>query len=177
MIPKLKTTAVKFEGEQKVAPLPCQVGSRRGDQSVNDSHLVKELLICTAALTRLPLVEVVVSGAGHPESLAKFSDRKVLRIEINQRTPLCGSSESMLINFFRSRANGGDIHLSRWRRPATGLSRTSAAEQKIGCFLAEVLVIGAMGRRRVSSPFSDICAFPVHQLTGTLLCPKAADLL
>jgi hypothetical protein len=42
----------------------------------------------------------VVSGAGHPESLAKFSDWEVLPHRINQRIPLCGSSESMLIAFF-----------------------------------------------------------------------------
>jgi hypothetical protein len=67
---------------------------------VNDSHLVKELLIRTAALTGLGFVDVVVSGAGHPESLAKFSDREVLPHRINQRIPPCGSSESMLIAFF-----------------------------------------------------------------------------
>ena len=68
---------------------------------MNDSHLVEELLICTVALTRLAFVDVVVSGAGHPESLAKFRDWKVLPHRINQRIPLCGSSESMLIAFFK----------------------------------------------------------------------------
>ena len=68
---------------------------------MNDSHLVEELLICTVALTRLAFVDVVVSGAGHPESLAKLSDREVLPHRINQRIPLCGSSESMLIAFYQ----------------------------------------------------------------------------
>ena len=67
---------------------------------MNDSHLVEELLICTAALTRLAFADVVVSRARHPQSLAKFSDREVLPHRINQRIPLCGSSESMLIAFF-----------------------------------------------------------------------------
>ena len=74
---------------------------------VNDSHLVEELLICTAAFTRFTFAEVVISGARDAQSLAKFSDREVLPHRINQRIPLCGSSESMLLAFFK---------ISRWRR-------------------------------------------------------------
>jgi hypothetical protein len=67
---------------------------------MDGDHLVEELFICAAAFTRFPLARVVVSAAGHPESLAKLSDREVLPHRINQRIPLCGSSESMLIAFF-----------------------------------------------------------------------------
>ena len=74
---------------------------------MNDSDLVKELLIGTAAFTRFTFAEVVISGAGDAQSLAKFSDWEVLPHRINQRIPLCGSSESMLIAFFK---------ISRWRR-------------------------------------------------------------
>ena len=67
---------------------------------MNDSDLVKELLIGTAAFTRFTFAEVVISGAGDAQSLAKFGDWEVLPHRINQRIPLCGSSESMLIAFF-----------------------------------------------------------------------------
>jgi hypothetical protein len=42
--------------------------------AVNDSDLVEELLIRAASLAGLVFADVVVSRAGHPESLAKFSD-------------------------------------------------------------------------------------------------------
>jgi hypothetical protein len=61
---------------------------------VNDSDLLEGLLIGTAAPTGLAFAHVVVSGAGHPESLAEFSDREVRPLSGNQRIPLCGSSES-----------------------------------------------------------------------------------
>jgi len=74
---------------------------------VNDSDLVKELLIGTVAFTRFTFAELVISGARDAKGLAKFSDKEVLPHRINQRIPPCGSSESMLIAFFR---------ISRWRR-------------------------------------------------------------
>ena len=67
---------------------------------VNVCHLAQELLICAGALTRFPLAELVISGSGHPESFAEFGNRKVLPLRIDQRIPLCGSSESMLTAFF-----------------------------------------------------------------------------
>jgi hypothetical protein len=60
---------------------------------VNDFHPVEELLICTAALTGLAFAHLVVSGAGHPESLAKFSDWEVLPHRINQRIPLLAGDD------------------------------------------------------------------------------------
>ena len=55
---------------------------------VNDSDLVKELLIGTAAFTRFTFAEVVISGAGDVQSRAKFSVGKFFRIGSIMHTAL-----------------------------------------------------------------------------------------
>jgi hypothetical protein len=49
----------------------------------------------------------VVAAAGDAERVAKFTDGEGVPHGVNQRIPLCGSSESMLMAFFK---------ISRWRR-------------------------------------------------------------
>src|SRR5207247_5388883 len=74
---------------------------------VNGVHLLDQLLVVVLALARWALPRRVITGGGHLQGFAEFSDVKTFPHGINQRIPLGGSSESMLIAFFR---------ISRWRR-------------------------------------------------------------
>ena len=74
---------------------------------MDGAHLIEELLVVGVAFGRRPGARGVVTASGDVESFAEFGDEKLGPHGIDQRIPLCGSSESMLMAFFR---------ISRWRR-------------------------------------------------------------
>ena len=74
---------------------------------VDGVHVRGELRVGLFAAARDARDRGVIAAAGDAECLAKFADGKGVPHGVNQRIPLGGSSESMLMAFFK---------ISRWRR-------------------------------------------------------------
>lgn len=74
---------------------------------VDGVHMDEELCVGCFAAARDPGGRGVIAAAGDTQGLAKFGDGKGVPHGMDQRIPLCGSSESMLMAFFK---------ISRWRR-------------------------------------------------------------
>ena len=68
---------------------------------MDGGHLIEELLVVGVAFGRLPGARGVVTASGDAEGFAEFGEGKWGPHGIDQRIPLCGSSESMLMAFFR----------------------------------------------------------------------------
>lgn len=74
---------------------------------VNGFHCVKKDRVFLLAFACWALSGGVVATGRDIESVAEFKDGVFVPHDVNQRIPLCGSSESMLTAFFK---------ISRWRR-------------------------------------------------------------
>lgn len=75
--------------------------------SVDALHRLDELLVGSCPSLRRLRSCGVVARARHVQGFTKFGELEVFPHGIDQRIPLCGSSESMLMAFFK---------ISRWRR-------------------------------------------------------------
>ena len=74
---------------------------------MDGSHMPDEMLAGSFAAAWGSGASGVVTAPGGAEGFAEFGEVKGVPHGINQRIPLCGSSESMLMAFFK---------ISRWRR-------------------------------------------------------------
>ena len=108
---------------------------RAGMAMVMDGfHRLEQLLVLLGAGARPPGRAGVASASRDAQGLTQLVQVKILPHGLNQRIPLCGSSESMLTAFFRISRWRRRYSISRWRRRISAAgSATGAPLRPFGC--------------------------------------------